>query len=50
VGRKAKPPSKPKGRGRPRKTVEEKRARKSETQRHRREGERMAREFMPDAV
>lgn len=30
--------------GRPRKTIEEKRRRKTETQRHRREGKRMARE------
>jgi hypothetical protein len=30
--------------GRPRKTIEEKRKRKTDTQRHRREGERMARE------
>ena len=31
-------------RGRPRKTMEEKRRRKTETQRHRREGKRMAKE------
>jgi hypothetical protein len=35
--------------GRPRKTVDEKRKRKTETQRHRREGERMARE-QADAI
>ena len=39
----------PKPRGRPRKTADEKRARKTETQRHRREGERMAGEFVTDA-
>ncbi len=41
-------PSKP--RGRPRKTLEEKRARKTETQRHRREGERIAEAFVTDAI
>lgn len=40
----------PKPRGRPRKTAEEKRDRKTETQRHRREGERIAGEFATDAV
>ena len=40
--RKHRVPCPPKPRGRPRKTAEEKRARKTETQRHRREGERMA--------
>jgi hypothetical protein len=40
----------PKLRARPRKPAEEKRARKTETQRHRREGERMAGEFLTDAV
>lgn len=40
----------PKPRGRPRKTAEEKRARKTETQRYRREGERMAGEFVTDAI
>jgi hypothetical protein len=35
--------------GRPRKSVEEKRKRKTETQRHRREGERMAGE-LADAI
>ena len=41
-------PAKP--RGRPSKTAEEKRARKTETQRHRREGARMAGEFAADAI
>ena len=40
----------PKRRGRPSKTAEEKRARKTETQRYRREGERMAGEFVTDAI
>lgn len=39
----------PRPRGRPSKSVEEKRARKTETQRHRREGIRMAAEFAAEA-
>ena len=40
----------PKPRGRPLKSAEEKRVRKTETQRHRREGARMAGEFVTDAI
>jgi hypothetical protein len=50
MGRKPKPPAEPRKRGRPSKTTEEKRDRKTETQRHRREGERMAGEFVTDAI
>jgi len=50
MGRKRKTPAEPKKRGRPSKTAEEKRQRKTITQRHRREGKRLAGEFAADAV
>jgi hypothetical protein len=50
MGRRRKPPAEPKKRGRPCKTAEEKRQRKTTTQRHRREGKRMAGEFAADAI